>query len=418
MNQKAPVVPSIVSAYPIYGLDFHFYSVNGFFPISEKHSVAYLRYYLNKRDANDKMDSIFLLNPFTEYLKKKYPKMTVISEGAENGISMYFAYQLKPDLMIQLGILFYTKVENENEPGVLRYQYSGDAYMHYSDERIPAISDVTYACSEATREEAESITQSLWELREETPIIDQGQVVSQIGIICKTVEGVYYIADKEFTEHSAGFQNFDLDIHYGSGFTEKFHNLLVERLKTRSNGIVLFHGSPGTGKTFYIRRVIRELYNLPDKKIIIVPNTFVKDIATPEFFNFLYSYIQDNFVSLVLVIEDAENILKKRSSRNSFEAISNILNMTDGLLNDFVHIQIVATFNTELENIDTAILRHKRLLARKEFQRLGLDAAKKLAESVKMPADLIAKMNKESYSVAEVFSLNEQEADSLLLNEH
>ncbi|HNF13430.1 MAG TPA: AAA family ATPase [Leptospiraceae bacterium] len=416
MNQKAPVVPSIVSAYNIYALDFHFYSINGYFPISEKHTMSYLRFYLNKKDLDEKKDSIFLFNPVLKYLKEKYPQMTTISSGADNGVSMYFAYQLKPDLMIQLGILYYLRVEDPNEPGVFRYQYCADAYAQYSDQRILALNDVSYACSEGTREEAEKITEKLWELREETPIIDQGQVVSQIGIICKTVEGVYYIADKEFTEHSAGFKDFDLDMHYGEGFTEKFHRLLVERLKTRSNGIVLFHGSPGTGKTFYIRRVIRELYNLPDKKIIIVPNTFVKDIATPEFFNFLYSYIQDNFVSLVLVIEDAENILKKRSSRNSFEAISNILNMTDGLLNDFVHIQIVATFNTELENIDTAILRHKRLLARKEFQRLGLDAAKKLAKSVDIPAELIAKMTKETYSLAEIFSLNEQEADSLLLN--
>ncbi|HNI98996.1 MAG TPA: hypothetical protein PL169_23220, partial [Leptospiraceae bacterium] len=59
---------------------------------------------------------------------------------------------------------------------------------------------------------------------------------------------------------------------------------------------------------------------------------------------------------------------------------------------------------------------HKRLLARKEFQRLGLDAAKKLAKSVDTPAELIAKMTKETYSLAEIFSLNEQEADSLLLN--
>ncbi|HMY68357.1 MAG TPA: AAA family ATPase, partial [Leptospiraceae bacterium] len=402
MNQKAPVVPSIVSAYNIYALDFHFYSINGYFPISEKHTMSYLRFYLNKKDLDEKKDSIFLFNPVLKYLKEKYPQMTTISSGADNGVSMYFAYQLKPDLMIQLGILYYLRVEDPNEPGVFRYQYCADAYAQYSDQRILALNDVSYACSEGTREEAEKITEKLWELREETPIIDQGQVVSQIGIICKTVEGVYYIADKEFTEHSAGFKDFDLDMHYGEGFTEKFHRLLVERLKTRSNGIVLFHGSPGTGKTFYIRRVIRELYNLPDKKIIIVPNTFVKDIATPEFFNFLYSYIQDNFVSLVLVIEDAENILKKRSSRNSFEAISNILNMTDGLLNDFVHIQIVATFNTELENIDTAILRHKRLLARKEFQRLGLDAAKKLAKSVDTPAELIAKMTKETYSLAEI----------------
>ncbi|HMV79957.1 MAG TPA: AAA family ATPase [Leptospiraceae bacterium] len=416
MNQKAPVVPSIVSAYNIYALDFHFYSINGYFPISEKHTMSYLRFYLNKKDLDEKKDSIFLFNPVLKYLKEKYPQMTTISSGADNGVSMYFAYQLKPDLMIQLGILYYLRVEDPNEPGVFRYQYCADAYAQYSDQRILALNDVSYACSEGTREEAEKITEKLWELREETPIIDQGQVVSQIGIICKTVEGVYYIADKEFTEHSAGFKDFDLDMHYGEGFTEKFHRLLVERLKTRSNGIVLFHGSPGTGKTFYIRRVIRELYNLPDKKIIIVPNTFVKDIATPEFFNFLYSYIQDNFVSLVLVIEDAENILKKRSSRNSFEAISNILNMTDGLLNDFVHIQIVATFNTELENIDTAILRHKRLLARKEFQRLGLDAAKKLAKSVDTPAELIAKMTKETYSLAEIFSLNEQETDTLLLN--
>ncbi|HMZ60330.1 MAG TPA: hypothetical protein PL048_16250, partial [Leptospiraceae bacterium] len=79
-------------------------------------------------------------------------------------------------------------------------------------------------------------------------------------------------------------------------------------------------------------------------------------------------------------------------------------------------IQIIATFNTELENIDSAILRHKRLLSKKEFYRLKQKKARTLAEAIGISADQIQAMNAETYSLAEIYSLTDTVTDELLLN--
>ena len=59
----------------------------------------------------------------------------------------------------------------------------------------------------------------------------------------------------------------------------------------------------------------------------------------------------------------------KRSGANS-SAVSALLNIADGMLSEILNIQIICTFNTELRNIDTAILRKGRMIARYEFKKL------------------------------------------------
>jgi ATP-dependent 26S proteasome regulatory subunit len=74
----------------------------------------------------------------------------------------------------------------------------------------------------------------------------------------------------------------------------------------------------------------------------------------------------------VLVIEDAEELISSREEvRNS--NLSMLLNLTDGLLGESVGIQIIVTFNTDVNNIDKALLRKGRLSIIYEFKLLALD---------------------------------------------
>lgn len=64
--------------------------------------------------------------------------------------------------------------------------------------------------------------------------------------------------------------------------------------------------------------------------------------------------------NFVMVIEDAEELITSREEvRNS--NLSMLLNLTDGLLGKSLGIQIIATFNTDVKNIDKALLRKGRL---------------------------------------------------------
>jgi len=179
------------------------------------------------------------------------------------------------------------------------------------------------------------------------------------------------------------FEIDDLDIQYGYGF-EKFHDDLMDRFKNESQGLVLFHGLPGTGKTYYIRHLLREMA-IAKKIVIYMPPNMVDYLVEPAFMTFLSQMVtslssQGKFC--VLLIEDAEPLLASRNTTGRIQGVTNLLNMTDGLLNDMLKLQIICTFNVDLKELDAALLRPGRLIARKEFKALGEIEANLLAQSL------------------------------------
>jgi hypothetical protein len=172
------------------------------------------------------------------------------------------------------------------------------------------------------------------------------------------------------------------DLHYGEGF-EEFHKNLLDRLDKNTKGLVLLHGDPGTGKTQYIRLLLKELAVL-NKSIIYAPPSISANLTEPAMIEFISSWIMDEERDCILLIEDAEPLLESRDNSGRSTGISNLLNMTDGLLNDILGLTVIATFNTQISKIDSALLRPKRLLARKEFKKLPKEMFVTLAETLKM----------------------------------
>jgi hypothetical protein len=162
----------------------------------------------------------------------------------------------------------------------------------------------------------------------------------------------------------------DIGLFYNDDFA-KVDKLIKERLaKEGDKGIVLLHGLPGTGKTTYLRHLIGSI----KKKVLFVSPSVAGNLMNPEFIDLLI----DN-PNAVLVIEDAENIIMDRKySSNS--SVSNLLNISDGLLSDCLNVQIICTFNSHLNMVDTALLRKGRLIAEYEFGKLEVTKGQRLSD--------------------------------------
>jgi hypothetical protein len=164
----------------------------------------------------------------------------------------------------------------------------------------------------------------------------------------------------------------DIGLYYADDFAEVNRSIQQRLNKDNDKGIVLLHGIPGTGKTTYLRYLIGRL----KKKVLFVPPTVAEHITDPGFINLLIENPNS-----VLIIEDAENIIMDRRGNNS-SAVSNLLNISDGLLADCLNVQIICTFNNELSRVDPALMRKGRLIARYEFGPLNVAKAQALSDKL------------------------------------
>ncbi|CAF4575813.1 unnamed protein product [Rotaria sp. Silwood1] len=215
----------------------------------------------------------------------------------------------------------------------------------------------------------------------------------KLNMICRQFS-TYYLKDIQIKKPMI----YDLALHYGQNFVHVHEKILKECNKKDGKGIVLLHGIPGCGKTHYIRYLVEEIQ---DKKLIYIPPDMAKDISKPEFLPFLLQHPNS-----ILIIEDAENIVRDRNeiTFNASQAVANLLNLSDGLLGDAMHNQIIATFNCDLTIIDKALLRKGRLIADYEFGKLDVDNAKLLSNKLGFDMEHISK----PMTLAEIYNQDEQ----------
>lgn len=184
---------------------------------------------------------------------------------------------------------------------------------------------------------------------------------------------------------------------YFEAYKENFkeaHELIFEKLQNTSTGLVLLHGVTGSGKTTYIKY----LTSVINRKFIIVPSRIVNDLDSPAMVQLLI----DNPKS-ILILEDEENSLSDRKGL-SFSHVNTLLNLSDGLLGQTLKCTVICTFNTELSNIDPALLRKGRLIAQYKFEKLSSVEAEKLASKLGRKLRFT-----ESISAVDVFKYDEKE---------
>jgi hypothetical protein len=215
-------------------------------------------------------------------------------------------------------------------------------------------------CSNASPKDFDKITSQF------TPLAKKRrEKENNIALVIQTNRGY------DTTTFELPKQKLDIELGYGKSF-KPIHEKIIHKLnEKKSKGLVLLHGTPGTGKTHYLKYLASKIKN---KRVLFIPPFLADFITSPEMTPFL---IQN--AGSVLFIEDAEKVITDRNTGGG-NGVSNILNITDGILSDILNIQIVATFNMDKKKIDEALLRKGRLIAEHKFDALPVEDSQALID--------------------------------------
>lgn len=315
-----------------------------------------------------------------DFLKEEYLNTFKVNINTDSGESHTVIYISLTKKNISIDIRASVFDHKDQFIPLINIKNIFDFLKEYEKDII--FSKIHYDDSEKVKEDIEIIGKLIEKHKIKS---EKKYYINSIGI---SSNGGYYLLKNKIKEFK--MNNEKLNLHYGKNFNKKYDKL-VKNLKESHDGLTLLHGRPGTGKTTLIKHLITKI----DKPFIYLPGYMVSNLSSPQFITYL-SNLSQRTGSFVL-IEEAEEILKKREDGTN-PYISNILNISNGILNDIIKAQIIWTFNTNLDNIDDAIVRAGRLKFEHKFDKLTVE------ETNDLMSHLEKGKSKKELTVSEIYN--------------
>lgn len=173
-----------------------------------------------------------------------------------------------------------------------------------------------------------------------------------------------------------------IDLYYGDGATA-WSDAWIATLNARRYGLTVLTGAPGTGKTTLLRSLAQWL--AATHIFYFMPAARFASVESGEIVTFWAGENRNSKLRKILILEDAESVLLRRGDDNR-EKVATLLNLTDGMLGDALGLHVVCTLNSELADLDPALLRPGRLVAHRDFDLLTAAEARRLAAVLGVPA--------------------------------
>jgi len=144
-------------------------------------------------------------------------------------------------------------------------------------------------------------------------------------------------------------------------------------------GLTLLRGQPRTGKTFFLRAVLSECKNV---EVALLSGRNVSDIDGPAMLQLLLNRDAKDRKPLLVLLEDGDEFVRKRSSGRDASPVAQLLNLTDGILGDMLNVKFMVTSNLKAIDVDPAILGAGRMKHRVEVGPLSAVEATAVAKSL------------------------------------